>query len=509
MVIIPTGHQGLSARRWPVITIAFIAINVFVFLLTISGLESGNSAKLSQLRLQIRLLAARHPDLTISGDAQQMVEDFKKHEPEAWTQAQSEHRDVADASEARRVFTGENTEKLQEEMDSLTAEYSTLAHEPTVMQYAFVPAKPALISYITANFLHAGWMHLIGNMWMLWLAGLALEDKWGRVIYAIFYFAAGAAALQFHAWLNPGSYTPLIGASGAVAGLMGAFLVRFPTMEIKLLWLLLWWRGFRVFRFEAKAFWFFPFWLLMEVFNGVLWGSTSTIAHWAHVGGFLFGVAIALLLCVSKLEHAADKAIVARLEKDTLKNDESIVQASEHLEHGRVDDALAILKTHLAVKPFSTDALRMVQQVYWRKGDVPAFQKTTIQLCSAHLKAREPEIALQEYQEFLNAGGEKLPASVWLDLCRGLETTQQFDRALTEYQSLAAAYPIERQAVMAQIACGRLCVKKLNLPGDGLKFYEAASASKVPHLDLDMEIDAGIREARAALLPRATAAQTI
>ena len=296
-----------------------------------------------------------------------------------------------------------------------------------------------------------------------------------------------------------------MGASGAVAGLTGAFLVRFPTIKIKLLW----WFFFRIYRFEVKAFWVLPFWLLMEVFNGVFWSSVSGVAHWAHVGGFLFGVAIALLLRVTKLEHAADKAIVARLEKDTLQNDTSIVQASEHLEHGRVDDALAILKTYLAVKPFSTDALRMVQQAYWRKGDVPAFQETTIQLCSAHLKAREPEIAMQEYQEFLNAGGKKMPASVWFDLCRGLESLQQFDRALTEYQSVAAAYPTERQSVMAQIACGRLCVKKLSLPGDGLKFYEAASASKVPHLDLDMDIDTGIREAKAAMTPRAAAAQAI
>ncbi|HLY99150.1 MAG TPA: rhomboid family intramembrane serine protease [Candidatus Angelobacter sp.] len=505
MVIIPTGHQGLSARRWPIITIALIAINVFVFLLTISGLESGDAGQLSQTRLHIRLLAARHPDLTISGDAQEMVEDFKKNEPEAWAHAQSQTRDVIDAWEARMEFMGENTEKLQQEMDSLAAEYSTRTHESMVTQYGFVPAHPTPLSYITANFLHGGWLHLIGNMWMLWIAGLVLEDKWGRIIYTLFYFAAGAAALQFHAWLNPGSYTPLVGASGAVAGLMGAFLVRFPTMEIKLLW----WVGFRIFRFEAKAFWFFPFWLLMEIFSGVLWGSTSAVAHWAHVGGFLFGVAIAFLLRVTRLEHAADKAIEAKLGKDTLKNDAAIVQATEHLEHGRVDDALAILNTYLAARPFSTDALRMVQQVYWRKGDVPAFEETTIRLCGAHLKAREPEIALQEYQEFLNAGGEKLPAPVWFDLCRGLETLQQFDRALTEYQSLAAAYPMERQSVMAQIACGRLCVKKLGLPGDGLKFYETASASKVPHLDLDMEIDVGIREAKAALPQQARAAQAI
>jgi len=92
---------------------------------------------------------------------------------------------------------------------------------------------PKPIAYLTANFLQGGWLHLIGNMWFLWLAGAILEDTWGRVIYPIIYLVAGAAALQFHAWLNPGSLAPTLGASGAVAALMGAFLVRFPKTKIE------------------------------------------------------------------------------------------------------------------------------------------------------------------------------------------------------------------------------------------------------------------------------------
>ncbi len=101
-----------------------------------------------------------------------------------------------------------------------------------------MPAQPTAISYLTANFLHGGWMHLIGNMWFLWLAGFVLEDVWGRWLYSAFYLIAGAAALQFYAWSNPGSITPTLGASGAVAALMGAFLVRFPKMKIEMAWLL-------------------------------------------------------------------------------------------------------------------------------------------------------------------------------------------------------------------------------------------------------------------------------
>src|SRR5215470_1659839 len=99
------------------------------------------------------------------------------------------------------------------------------------------------------------WLHLIGNMWFLWLAGFVLEDAWGRVVYSIFYLIAGALALQFYAWTNPESFRPLIGASGAVAGLMGAFLVRFPTMKIEMAWALL--PGIR-YRFKAAAYWLLP-----------------------------------------------------------------------------------------------------------------------------------------------------------------------------------------------------------------------------------------------------------
>src|SRR5262249_25324641 len=150
------------------------------------------------------------------------------------------------------------------------------------------PAHPTAISYISANFLHAGWLHLIGNMWFLWLAGAILEDTWGRIIYPVFYIVAGAAALQFHAWLNPGSLTPAIGASGAVAALMGAFLVRFPTTKIEVAVVL----GLRSLsnlamgrgiRFKAAAYWLLPLWLLTEIFSGALFGSSTGVAHWAHV----------------------------------------------------------------------------------------------------------------------------------------------------------------------------------------------------------------------------------
>src|ERR1019366_1894477 len=89
--------------------------------------------------------------------------------------------------------------------------------------------------------------------------------------------------------------------------------------------------------------------------------------------------------------------------------------------------------------------------------------------------------------------------SDWLELCRVPEQQLDFERAVSEYEKLAAAYPSERQSLMAQLAAARICIKRLNRPQDALRLYEGASASAVPHLDLEQDIESGIHEARTAL----------
>src|SRR5260370_25598740 len=167
-------------------------------------------------------------------------------------------------------------------------------------------------------------------MWFLLLAGFVLEDLWGRPLYSIFYTVAGAAALQVHAWTNAGSMVPALGASGAVAGLMGAFLVRFPQMKIQMRWIF----GIRSlarggYQFSAPAYALLPLWLLTEIFYGSLVGQSSGVAHWAHVGGFAFGALIALAVRHTGLEHLANKAIE---EKVSWVVDPEIQQATELIE---------------------------------------------------------------------------------------------------------------------------------------------------------------------------------
>jgi membrane associated rhomboid family serine protease len=489
-MLIPLKHENMEARRWPVVTLTLIALNIVVFFFTMSATDS-EAPELGEVKSHILILAALHPELKLQSDSQRLVDGFKQSHPDQWKRVQDPNRDIIDAYDAKLKMT-EDTSKLQGEMDSLNTQYVKLSESSILEQYAFIPANPKPISYLTANFLHGGWMHIIGNMWFLWLAGFVLEDVWGRWLYSLFYLAAGAAALQFYAWTNPGSITPTLGASGAVAALMGAFLVRFPKMKIEMGYLLM----FRFRRFKAAAYWLLPLWLFSEIFYGSLLGSSSGVAHWAHVGGFLFGALAAVAIQHSGLEQKANKAIEEKLSWTA---DKEIEKANDMMEHGQLGEAVVLLMNYVAAKPNSLDAWNLLRQIYYRQSDTKLYCDATVRTCSLRLKAHEVEAAFQDYAEFIDAGGSKMPASVWLELCKGAEEKQEYERAFAEYQQLAAASPAERQALTAQLSAARLCLKKLNRPQDALALYQSAAASPIPHLDWETLIQSGIKEAKNAL----------
>jgi len=489
-MLIPIKHENMTARRWPVVTLALIAINTVAFLFTM-GAMSDEAPELGEVKSHILILAALHPEVKLQPESQHLVNGFKQSHPQQWKHVQDPYRDIIDVYDARLKMMGDAS-KLQQEADSLNEQIVKLSASSITERYAFVPANPRPISYLTANFLHGGILHLVGNMWFLWLAGFVLEDLWGRWLYSVFYLIAGAGALQFYAWTNPGSITPTLGASGAVAALMGAFLVRLPELKIEMAWLF----WFRIYRFKAAAYWLLPLWLLGEIFYGALFGSMSGVAHWAHVGGFLFGAIAAVAIQHSGLEQKANKAIEEKL---GWSNDPELELAGNNMEHGQVADAVAHLTTYVAKKPNSLDAWAMLRQIYTRQNDTKGYLEVTLKTCALHLRVHEIEAAFQDYADFVDGGGGKMPAATWLELCKGAEEKQDFERALSEYQQLAAAYPVERQALTAQLSAARLCLKRLNRPQDALALYQAAAASPIPHLDWEQHIQSGIKEAKNAM----------
>ncbi|MSO91800.1 MAG: rhomboid family intramembrane serine protease [Rhodospirillales bacterium] len=145
-----------------------------------------------------------------------------------------------------------------------------------------VAAIPEWLTLITSMFLHGGWMHLIGNMLFLWVLGDNVEDSMGHVRFVIFYVLSGIAAGLAQSGLNPESTVPMIGASGAISGVIGAYLMLHPKAPIHTL----------VFRFIVKlpAFVVLGFWIVFQLISASIASNTGGgVAWWAHIGGFVAG----------------------------------------------------------------------------------------------------------------------------------------------------------------------------------------------------------------------------
>ena len=492
-MLFPIKHENMTARRWPLITIGLILLNLVFFLGTHTAMEN-QEAPLLSVKASILVLAAQHPNLTIPHEAHQFVADFRRYYPTKWEELQSPDDKAGDGADTQKESADDQGE-LQKEMDAFATEYSKLKAASITERYAFISARPKLVAYFSAPFLHEGWLHLIGNMWFLWLAGFVLEDVWGRPLYLAFYLLAGFAGTQLYAWSDPGSLGASFGASGAVAGLMGAFLVRFPKLKIRLVWLF----DFGLFGFWplwVRAYWLLPLWAGMEIYYGGAAGQGDGVAHWAHVGGFMFGALGALGVRRSGLERKANKAIEDKISWTT---DPEIHQASDLVENNKLEDAAVILNKYLAEKPDALGAWNMLRAIHWRRNEIPACRDVAGKLCVLNTEARMYEAAWLDYEEFLNLGGDKMPPDIWLELCRVPEERRDLKRALSEYQQLSTAYPATRQGLLAQIGAARLLLTRLDRPDEALLLYEAASGSAVPHLDLEREIESGIDEAEAAI----------
>jgi membrane associated rhomboid family serine protease len=154
-------------------------------------------------------------------------------------------------------------------------------------------AVPGAVTFVTAMFLHGGIMHLAGNMMFLWIFGNNVEDATGHLSYLVFYVACGVAASWSHVLLNPASKLPMIGASGAVSGILGAYLLLYPRARVLTLIPI----GFFFQTVLIPAGFFLGLWFLLQFFSGwmSLGGGGGGVAWFAHVGGFAAGIPLLLL----------------------------------------------------------------------------------------------------------------------------------------------------------------------------------------------------------------------
>lgn len=174
--------------------------------------------------------------------------------------------------------------------------------EQLVLQHGFIPAHPHLRDVLTSMFLHAGLVHLIGNMYFLYVFGDNVENRLGKFAYLYTYFVCGIGACFLQTMANPASNLPLIGASGAISGICALYMILFPWQKMKLQFFFL---IFPLFAIPARAFIVVGLWFLEQYWMAATTLTTGGgVAFWAHVGGFLTGILMLPLVYRRKTEKS-------------------------------------------------------------------------------------------------------------------------------------------------------------------------------------------------------------
>jgi membrane associated rhomboid family serine protease len=396
-VIFPISHDESTVRRWPWVTLAIIVLNAAVFVGTHGRMAKENDraskavATALEYYVQHAYLAAPADLRALSPAARTpsvgqptSQEDFERVRREVLGRSTFSE---ADAARAR----GQRIQAEQRRLDRLVLDMRSALRDRLIVRYGNTPARHNVVGLITSQFLHSGWLHLLVNLWFLWLVGCNVEDRWGRVVFALFYLSAGIAAALMHNLLDWGSTVPVVGASGAIAGAMGAFVVRFGRTRIRFAY----WYFLRPGTFWAPAYLMLPLWAGTELLDWSLFGRSSAVAHWAHLGGFGYGVVFALVVAASGLERRLDRMLERKEIVST--RDPELAAAAALADQGRTAEALQALDRLRTSKPHDIDVRLELLRVAAAADDTGRQRLGRVELIGLYLRHGAEDTAVDLY----------------------------------------------------------------------------------------------------------------
>lgn len=296
MFIVPVGIDNTKLNRVPWVTISVIVLCVLVWLLGSLRAEKN----MMRATREVMSYAFNHPYLDI---------------PEEFTEFLTRHKMISMfhlAEQLRAGMTDDEEDSFPPSHEQFQVEqeqFQTMAEELLFKygvtfyeKWGLIPAEFHVHTLFTAIFVHAGFMHLFGNMIFLFFTAPFLEDRWGRPFFTIFFLAAGLLGGILFMITAPSTHVPMVGASGAISGVLGAFLIKFTKRKFNfLIFGILYFRAFH-FEFSLPAWVVVSLFILGDILMIALTGAHSPIAHWAHIGGFTTGIGTALFLRLTRLE---------------------------------------------------------------------------------------------------------------------------------------------------------------------------------------------------------------
>ena len=333
MILLPIGRDDAEIRRHAWVSYVIIALNVLAF---VAVETASRSSKMVALQLEFTKTGSylmQKPYLEIPAEMAPLIGEGGKQQ-----------------LAARRKMLGEGElppkrviEREQREVDAMAAKvmqgYRSLPH----IRFGYIPTRGGLLTLITSMFVHAGFMHLFGNLLFFFVSGPFVEDVFGRPLFAALYVAGGFAATLTYAAKHSDGTIPLVGASGAIAAVMGVYFIRFFRSKVEFLFVPFLLRPQMHFRFFLPAFVVLPLWFLQQWLQMQREGGGGT-AFSAHVGGFVFGVVVALLVKAVGFEQKYVNPVVEQqttwsMDERTLKAMEALRDAEAIGEDSLIDSA--------------------------------------------------------------------------------------------------------------------------------------------------------------------------
>ena len=374
-MIIPIGHEDSGTRRIPWVTVSIVALCMAAWGATLYARATLEVRSPEHYQDRAWRFWEDHPYLEM--DEALAFHMLEKERPDLFQRGARPNFSEAQWDrwlEDKQIRASFGAEAPPRDQDDLEAEQAELARitlwgfyrAPDEIppeggtpadRFGLTPGAPTGHGFFTHIFMHASWAHILGNLFLLFLVAPALEDRWGRPLFGVFYLVSGIFAGGFFAALSLGSDIPLVGASGAIAGVLGAFLVLYWKTKIKFMYFFVLPPVLGTFRLAAWVV--LPFWLANEVLGAVVSGATGAqggVAYWAHIGGFLFGAGFAVCVKGFELERKyLDKAIEWKV---TLAQGKQMVEAARRaLEEGIYEEAFLLFQQEAANRPRDLDSV--------------------------------------------------------------------------------------------------------------------------------------------------------
>ena len=347
--LIPIGSEE-GVRRLPYLTIGLIAVNVIVFIIT-NAVHHHQVDEIYDIKWKMSKIISQYQ--------------HRPSETSLFLFTEDDFDELNDMIVNQKIIPqhSENFRKWQD----LYSELKEKMRNTVFRQLGLIPKEFDIAKIFSSMFVHGGIFHLVFNMLFLWMVGCNIEDDWSWKVFLGFYLISGIAAALMHVAMFPHSNLPLIGASGAIAGIMGAFMIRHYKTKIRFAWFI-WVFITRPFlgTFSVYAGIALPIWFLLEIScagNSVEAGGT---AHWAHIGGFVFGALVGSSMRFLGIEK---KYVAPMVEEsfEKLKLSSKMKEANRMLEAGDTASAMPLLLQVINEEPYNADAPLTIARIYYEK----------------------------------------------------------------------------------------------------------------------------------------------